>query len=145
MKRINHFFLTLALLLLTAFSATAQDLTGKWWDEEHKGQTELYLSPNGKLYGKITMLSEAIDKETGKPALDKHNSDKKLRSRPTMGLVVVIGFVKNGDKWEGTVYNPKDGKTYSGYMQLQADGTLKLRGYVGISLIGKTEIWTRVK
>lgn len=137
------------ITLLAFFSLTAplraQELIGTWWDEEHKGQTELYLSPNGKIYGKIVMLSEPIDKETGKPALDKHNADKKLRNRPTMNLVVVIGFVKNGDKWEGEVYNPKDGKTYSGYMQLQPDGRLKLRGYVGISLIGKTELWTRAK
>ena len=139
----KQFFIA-ALVLCTAISAQAQDILGKWWDEEHKGQTELYMSPNGKMFGKITMLSEPIDKETGNAALDKHNSDPKLRSRPTMGLIVVIGFAKNGDKWEGTVYNPKDGKTYSGYMQLQADGTLKLRGYVGVSLLGKTEIWTRV-
>ena len=96
-----------AALLFFAHSATAQDLIGKWWDEEHKGQTEISMSPNGTLYGKVIMLAEPIDKETGKPALDKHNSDKKLRTRATMGLVVVIGFVKNGNKWEGTVLQPE--------------------------------------
>ncbi len=145
MKTVNQFLYLVFVVLFTSTVAKAQDITGKWWDEEHRGQTELYMSPDGKLYGRIVMLAKPIDKETGKPALDKHNSDKKLRSRPTLGLVVVVGFVKKGDKWEGSVYNPKDGNTYSGYIQLQSDGTLKLRGYMGISLIGKTEIWTRVK
>ncbi len=145
MKKINQLAVIAAIFVCSSISAMAQEILGKWWDEEHKGQTELYMSPSGKLYGKITMLAEPIDKETGKAALDKHNSDPKLRSRPTLGLVVVFGFVKNGNKWEGSVYNPKDGKTYSGYMELQPDGRLKLRGYVGITLIGKTEYWTRVK
>ncbi len=129
----------------TLFAFAQQTIEGKWWDEEKKGQVEVYKSPNGKFYGKIIYLKEPIDAETGKPALDKNNKDASKRGRATMGLVTLLALTESKGVYEGQVYNPKDGNIYSGRVTLLPDGRLKLRGYVGVSFIGKTEVWERVK
>jgi uncharacterized protein (DUF2147 family) len=52
----------------------------------------------------------------------------------------------NGNKWDdGKIYNPKDGKTYSCYMKVLNANTMEVKGYIGFSLIGKSQTWTRVK
>ncbi len=63
------------------------------------------------------------------------------------GLDILSGFHFDSDKkWEdGTIYNPRDGKTYSCYLKILEDGRLKVRGFVGISIIGKTNYWTRIE
>jgi uncharacterized protein (DUF2147 family) len=136
----------LFLLLCLSANSFAQSIIGKWWDEEKRGQTEIYKAPTGKLYGKIVWLKVPNDPKTGKPQLDIHNSNKARRDRPNMNMIVLLGLVETSkDVFEGEVYNPKDGNTYSGTITLRADGKLKLRGYMGISLLGKTEIWERVQ
>ena len=64
-----------------------------------------------------------------------------------MGMVFMYGFEKRSDtKWEnGTIYDPKSGNTYSCTMELDGPDKLKVRGYIGISLIGRTDVWTRVR
>jgi uncharacterized protein (DUF2147 family) len=139
---------TITILLLLCLSAQtfAQDIIGKWWDEERRGQTEIYKSTTGKLYGKIVWLKVPNDPKTSKPQLDIHNKDKSKRDRPNMGMIVLLGLVETSKGvFEGQVYNPKDGNTYSGTITMLPDGKLKLRGYMGISLLGKTEIWERVQ
>ena len=135
----------LASMLVFSHTATAQ-AEGIWLNQDQTAHIEVYKGTGGKLYGKIIWLKEPND-EKGKAKTDPENPDPKLRSRSRMGMIVVSGFLPNGkDYWEGgIIYNPKDGKTYSCTMALLPDGTLKLRGYIGISLIGKTQIWTRVK
>ena len=85
--------------------------------------------------------------EQGAPGTEDHNNpEASLRSRPLCGLQIGSGFkvVADGNKAEGgTLYDPKAGKTYSG--ALKADGdVLKLRGYIGIKMFGRSEEWTRV-
>jgi len=72
--------------------------------------------------------------------------DPSLRSRPIIGLQIMHGFKYHGDgKWEeGKVYNPQNGKTYSARIKLK-DGKLEMRGYIGISMLGKTEEWTKAQ
>ncbi len=63
-----------------------------------------------------------------------------------MGLVNLEGFKFDDGEWEdGTIYDPKSGKTYSATMELDGKNLLKIRGYVGISLFGRTTEWTRQK
>ncbi len=82
----------------------------------------------------------------GKEKVDRENPDPALRSRPVIGLRIFEGFTYDGDgRWKnGTIYDPASGKTYSCKIRLQDDGSLKVRGFIGISLLGRTEIWTRV-
>ena len=77
---------------------------------------------------------------------DIHNEDESLRGRPMCDLQILGGFKQDGDHaWEdGFIYKADDGDIYDANIALQEEGRLKLRGYVGISLLGKTQHWTRV-
>ena len=82
----------------------------------------------------------------GKQKVDRENPDPQLRSRSLNGLVILWGFKYAGDGvWEdGRIYDPRDGKTYKCKMTLEGS-TLKIRGFIGISLIGKTNVWTKAQ
>ncbi|MGC4057112.1 MAG: DUF2147 domain-containing protein [Chitinophagaceae bacterium] len=124
-------------------SLFAQDrVEGNWTDAKQEAKINIYKSTDNKFYGKITWLKEPL--RNGKPKLDEHNPDKELKNRPIIGLLILKGFEKDGDKGydEGTIYDPKNGKTYSCEMTLK-NNTLNIRGYIGISLIGRTTVWTR--
>ena len=76
---------------------------------------------------------------------DQNNPDDALRSRSLCGLEIGQGFKRDDDTHAsgGTLYDPKSGKTYSGTMVAEGD-SLKLRGFIGVSLFGRTETWKRV-
>ena len=135
--------LVAAALLLAATSALAEEILGLW--DAGESHVEIYACGD-LLCGRIAELDEPLD-EDGKEKLDKHNPDPALQSRSLLGMDLIAGFVRAGKKkWEdGTIYDPRDGKTYKCVMKLQRDGTLKVRGYVGIPLLGKTVVWTRVE
>lgn len=122
------------------------DILGVWLNEDEDAHIEVYKE--GDLYfGKIIWLKFPIDEETGKPKLDKHNPDPALQTRPSLGIKLLTDFEWDGDnEWdEGDIYDPKSGKTYSCYIVMKDYNLLKIRGYIGVSLIGKTTYWTRVK
>jgi len=149
-KQVQKVMLTLAamfLVMLTYGQAqTADAIIGKWLNEDQDAHVQIYKE-SGKYFGKIVWLKEPIDEITGKPKLDDDNEDEALRSRPVMGLVLLKDFEYDADdqEWEdGTIYDPKNGKTYDCYMNFGEDGSLKIRGYIGISWIGRNTYWTRV-
>jgi uncharacterized protein (DUF2147 family) len=76
---------------------------------------------------------------------DVNNPDAGLRARPLCGLEIGHGFRSGGEGKAdgGKLYDPKSGKTYSGSMVAHGD-ELKLRGYVGVAMFGRTETWHRV-
>jgi uncharacterized protein (DUF2147 family) len=81
-------------------------------------------------------------------ATDVHNRDPAQRGRKILGMVMLYDFKPGSEPnsfEEGTIYSAENGKTYSANISLQADGTLRLRGYVGTPLFGETQIWTRVQ
>jgi uncharacterized protein (DUF2147 family) len=82
-----------------------------------------------------------------RPDKDEKNPDPALRDRPLVGLSLFAGFDYDGDgRWSGgTIYDPNSGKTYRCIVTIVDDDTLKVRGYVGVPLLGRTEIWTRKK
>ena len=84
---------------------------------------------------------------TMKSKLDENNPDPQKRKNPLVGTLILKDFVYDGDlTWKGgTAYDPKSGKTYKGKITLNADGSLNMRGYVGIPAFGRTAVWTRVK
>jgi uncharacterized protein (DUF2147 family) len=145
----NSFLLCLSLLLV-GFShfASAQTLTplGVWTNAEKKATFEIYKCGD-KLCGKIVTLTVPNDPATGKPKTDSQNPDPKLRNRPRLGMVFMQGFSYDSDnKWDnGKIYDPESGKTYSCYMQLESANVMEVKGYIGFSLIGKSQTWTRVK
>ncbi|MGY2134847.1 DUF2147 domain-containing protein [Hymenobacter sp. HD11105] len=141
-------FLCLALLLRLSGLASAQTLSplGVWTNAEKKATFEIYKCGD-KLCGKIVSLTVPNDPATGKPKTDSMNPDPKKRSNPRLGLVFLRDFEYDGEnKWDdGTIYDPESGKTYSSYMKMQNANTMEVKGYIGISLIGRSQTWTRVK
>ena len=116
---------------------------GVWKNED---ATFEIFENQGRLSGKIIALKEPHTPE-GKEKLDIHNPDPSKRERPIVGLVFMSGFSRKSDaRWEdGTIYDPKTGNTYSGSMELEGPETIKVRGFIGISLMGRTDVWTRVR
>jgi uncharacterized protein (DUF2147 family) len=114
---------------------TQDDETGK-----KKSEVLLYKN-NGKLYGKIINL--LLEEDEGKICINCKGENKNL---PIEGMVIVEGLKLNGKTWEeGTILDPKSGKTYSCYITFDDDNTLKVRGYIGFSLLGRTQKWIRKK
>lgn len=120
-----------AVISLTAYS---QDIFGTWITESGDGNVEIYEN-NGKIYGKIVWL------EKGPDTKDTHNPDAKLKERKLIGVNLLSGLTKKGDKYEGgKIYDPKSGKTYKCAIWL--DGKeLKVRGILGI--FHSTQTWKR--
>lgn len=132
-------------LTVGQYSVNAGDeILGVWITEGEKAQIEIYKK-DGLYHGKIISLKEPYNSK-GEPKKDINNKDKSLRDRPIVGINLVSGFVFDGDdRWEdGEVYDPENGKTYACYMKLRR-GKLQVRGYIGVSLFGRTVVWTRTK
>jgi uncharacterized protein (DUF2147 family) len=118
---------------------------------------EVRLTPctdpaRGPVCGQLVKLIDPKD-SNGKPGVpeeitDTRNTDPALRGRKVLGMVMLYDFTKTGDPnsfESGTIYSAENGKTYKANLSLQADGTLRLRGYVGTPMFGETQIWTRVQ
>ncbi len=142
--------LTLLLTSLVLHGFTRMDnadaIVGVWKNGSGKGHIQIYKGQNHKYYGKIIWLRNAVDPATGKPKVDHKNTDPGKRNQPLIGLIMLKDFQYEDGEWtDGRIYNPSDGKEYKAYMKMKDDQTLSVRGYVGISLLGKTDTWTRVR
>ncbi len=116
---------------------------GRWHNTD--ATFEVFTGEGGTLAARIIALQEPLTPD-GKTKTDIFNPDPAKRARPIVGLTFMRGFTPTGaGHWEkGTIYDPKSGKTYSCTMELDGATTLKVRGYLGISALGRTEVWTRV-
>jgi uncharacterized protein (DUF2147 family) len=135
----------LFLLALSTQAQNGKEITGVWWNAEKKAKIEVYQQGNA-FYGKIIWLKVTTNADGSTPRVDENNPDPKEAKKPLLGKVVLKNL-----KWEealeyegGSIYDPKSGKTYSCEAKLEGK-TLYLRGYMGVSLIGKTSEWTRAE
>jgi uncharacterized protein (DUF2147 family) len=143
--RIGHTLAAAALLAFTcAEGALAADPAGTWLTQT--GGSRIRVADcGGALCGTIIWLKEPNDPDTGKPKTDKNNSDAAKRSRPLLGVQIVLGMKPNGtDKWAGQVYNAEDGKTYSGNLTYSGGSSLQLQGCALGGLVCKSQTWTKV-
>jgi uncharacterized protein (DUF2147 family) len=154
MKKIGC-LLGLAFLFVVSARLHAQNpdaILGKWLNGKQRAQIEI-VKFEGKYSGKIVWLKEPVypsdDKKgmAGKQKVDRENPDSSRRTRPLMGLLVLRNFVftRNGLWEQGQIYDPDNGKDYRCKMTLRSQDVLDVRGFIGFSLIGRTDIWTRVK
>ncbi len=117
---------------------------GVWLSEEKDGKVEIYKAGN-KYMGKLIWSNKMYEADGVTSKKDLKNAEEKLRNRNLKDLLLLTDFIFEDGAWtEGKIYDPKSGKTYSSTMKLQGN-TLNIRGYVGISLLGRTTVWTRVK
>jgi uncharacterized protein (DUF2147 family) len=138
----------LALLLVAAGApATAANVDGCWLVEGADGVVEL-RSEAGVVNGRLVGLADPLFREgeegatPGAVRTDRENGDPVLRERPLPGLLLVEGLVRDGSRWEdGRIYDPESGRTYSVRAELEDDGRLRIRGYVGTPLLGRTTHW----
>lgn len=145
MKNLCAILLLILLTLTLAWAQKEPDTPmGTWMNEEKEARFEIFTCGD-KLCGKIIWLKEPL--RNGKPKTDDQNPNPKLKARPILGMLFMKDFqYKEGNKWdEGTIYDPKSGKTYSCYMKVINKDKMEVKGYIGISLIGRTQVWSRVK
>jgi len=119
-----------------------ESILAVWKSADGNGKIQVYRRSNF-YYGKIVMVK--FENQTGAEVLDVKNPDPLKRKNQVLGMEILKGFSYAGDGvWnDGTIYDPKTGKTYSCKLTLQSPNELKIRGYIGISLLGRTEIWKR--
>lgn len=133
--------LTLGIFLISLnfFSQNGDALIGTYMTDKNEGMVEITKKDN-KYYGKLIWT-----KTPGK--LDSNNPDKKQQTDKLAGKEILKAFVFDGkDLWhEGTIYDPKNGKTYSCKINRDEKGNLNVRGYIGVSMLGRTTFWVKVK
>lgn len=138
----------LQIILLTLIAATgvkAQNVLGKWTtidDNTGKARSTVEIfERDGKVYGKIIAITDPTKRDR---VCEKCSGDD--RNRPLIGLEIIKGLEKNGEKYEnGYITDPDTGKRYKCYIELQDAKTLKVRGFIGMSILGRTQIWQRTE
>ncbi len=144
--------LTLLILTIAApiYAASRDDILGLWDNQEKDAKIEVFKCAD-KYCGKIVSLKNpnylpgSTEGTPGTPRVDRNNPNPSLKTQPIIGLQIMNNFIfKGGNEWKGgTVYDPKKGKTYQGKITLVSPHQLDLRGFIGVSLIGRTSTWTR--
>lgn len=136
--------LSIAFMTLLFFSGNAQSIFGKWKtiDDEtglEKSIVEIY-QVNGKAYAKVLQV---LEKGKEDKICDQCSGANK--NKPVKGMVIINGLTQDGDEWSGgKILDPKNGKEYKCYITLEEPNKLKVRGYIGFALIGRTQYWYRV-
>lgn len=131
--------------LLSAITVQSQDVFGQWKTiDDNSGEArsivEIY-EEGGKVYGKVVEILDADRKDA--VCTECSGKDK---DQPIVGLQIIRGLEKDGDEYSGgKILDPESGKLYKSYIELVEEDKLKVRGYIGFSLIGRTQYWYRVK
>ncbi len=145
--------LVFTCFIVTTASARAMgpdDILGVWNTQERDAKIEIYKCGT-KYCGKVVWLMNpsyppgSKEGTPGTPMLDHNNPDPELKKNPLIGLPILLDFVFTGDNlWKrGKIYNSDNGKTYSGELTFLSPNLLKVRGFIGIPLIGGTTTWMR--
>ncbi|WP_068596223.1 DUF2147 domain-containing protein [Vaginella massiliensis] len=139
--------LFISLFLMISGAIYAQSPVGVWKtidDETGKAKSHVEIfEKNGKLYGKVIKIL-TVGKENAKCTDCKGD----LKNKPIVGMQILNNLKKDGNEWSGgTILDPNSGKEYKAKMSLNSKDKNKLdvRGYIGISLVGRTQTWERVK
>ncbi|WNG38377.1 DUF2147 domain-containing protein [Archangium minus] len=139
---------TLTVLFATSALAQAPSAVGRWTtidDETKKPKSVVVIyEEGGKLFGKVEKLFREPNEEQN-PLCDK--CEGTLKNQPIIGMVILRDLKKDGDEWTGgTILDPANGKTYKSKIAVEDGGKkLKIRGYIGVALIGRTQYWVRAE
>jgi uncharacterized protein (DUF2147 family) len=131
------------LMYITNAQNNADAILGTWLTNGNEPAKIEIVKLNGQFYGKIIWLKFPDDNNGAKK--DINNPNKALKNQKIIGLKILKKFSFDKDKnWSGgQIYDPENGKTYSCIIKLKEPNTLEVRGYIGISLFGRTEIWKK--
>lgn len=133
------------LFSLATLSIQAQSIFGKWENKnEETGKVDSVIEvyeKDGKAFAKIVEITDPNRQEA---VCDKCSG--KNKNKPILGMNILTGLEQDGDEWSGgKILDPKNGKTYKCFIKLEGAGKLKIRGYIGFALIGRTAYWYRKK
>ncbi|WP_288955649.1 DUF2147 domain-containing protein [uncultured Polaribacter sp.] len=133
------------LIFTMSFSINAQSIFGKWHStNEDTGEIDSVIEvykKDGKAYAKIIEIKNPDRKNAVCDLCEGKNNNK-----PILGLNILTGLEKDDDEWSGgKILDPRNGKIYKCYIKLEEPNKLKIRGYIGFALIGKTAYWTRAE
>jgi uncharacterized protein (DUF2147 family) len=140
----KNILILLAFVVLGSFASNAQSIFGKWKtiDDEtgnEKSIVEIY-KVDGKAYAKIVQL---LEKGKEDKICDLCSGAKK--NKPVKGMVIIDGLSEDDDEWNGgKILDPKTGKEYKCYISLENANKLKVRGFIGFALLGRTQYWHKV-
>lgn len=125
----------LATLFLAVPASAATPIAGRYVTED--GSALVEVGPcGGTTCGRIVRV---LKHRPGAAATDVNNSNQALRSRPIVGMPVLSGFADKGKDWRGTIYDPRNGKSYKSIVTRQPNGTLKVQGC--IAFLCQTQEW----
>jgi len=142
----TQFMLSIFSIAL-CFSATAQQaetILGTWLTSSKEAKVEI-TQKGDSYFGKIIWLKEPNNPD-GTPKTDKKNDDESMHKTPILGYQILknFKFKAKDHSWEdGTIYDPKSGNTYDCIIEAPENDVLEVRGYIGLSLFGRTDTWTR--
>lgn len=137
----------LAALTVAVFAplmdAKAASPEGYWLTEKKGVIVKLFSCEGDRLCGQTVWMKRMTFKD-GAPRLDAKNPDPALRDRHWCGITPITGLKPKGDgEWGGgEVYDPKTGETFDFKLETRGD-RVKVRGYLGVPLLGKSETWTK--
>jgi uncharacterized protein (DUF2147 family) len=137
---------TLTVPLRTWAQADPASPVGSWRTiDDATGRPQAIVrifEQNGKLYGVVT---QGLEPRPAHTACDNCSDDR--RGKPIIGLDIIRGLARDGDQWDGgTILDPESGKVYQCRLTLRDGGRrLAVRGFLGISLLGRTQVWERVE
>ena len=137
-----HVLLALAFMLF--FIKAEGQVTGMWKITDEKSNVEKSIvevfKKDNKYYGRVVKILET----SKRTHCEQCEGD--LKNQPLLGMIIVSDLIKNENGGtDGNVLNPANGKTYSCYIELVEPDKLKMRGYLGIPIFGKTMYWNRLK
>jgi len=125
-----------SLAVLPVPLCAAAPITGKWVTAGKDSVVE--VAPCGaRICGRIVKILKPVDPAN---AVDRFNPNPTLKSRPILGLPILTNFTDNGSQWSGTIYDPRNGKSYRSNLARNPDGTLKVQGC--IAFFCQTQTWT---
>lgn len=137
---------TMLLVLGSCIYAQADEIVGRWKTEKGQSHIEIFKK-EGLYHGKIVWLEDNTNDDGSSPARDLNNPDQSKRQRTIEGLIILrdLRWTAEDQEWqEGKVYDPESGDTYDIFARLKDPNTLYLKGYIGISLLGRSTLWSRI-
>jgi len=149
-KLVKNFLLFFSMIYMTMACALGAESPLGYWKTiddvtgQPKSIVQLYMNQDQTISGKVIKIFPKPGEDPNRVCVackgNKHN-------QKIAGMVILEGMKADGDKWDGgQILDPKNGKTYRCILKLMGKGeTMQVRGYIGISVFGRTQVWERVK
>lgn len=139
----KNYLLTFCFFVITSLSVNAQSIVGKWKtiDDTTKAAKSIveFVEKDGVYSARVLSL---INPKVEDPKCD--NCKGAQKGKPIRGLVIITGLVKNGNEYTGgKIVDPESGKEYKCTVKLNGADKIDVRGFVGVSLLGRTQTWVR--